>query len=109
MRFLKVIAIIATSAVLAISLPGCGPKPNDAGNPENVLFGKKPEAKGGVVVDYGNNVYYFRVHGAPFANALSLFLSEHGNLRVSAMAGDGNASYGADQGYFVVFEQKTER
>lgn len=58
------------------------------------------------VVDYKNGVYYFDYTEANFANALSKFISEHPELELISFTGDGNASYGRDDGYFVVFRKK---
>ena len=55
-----------------------------------------------VPIDYGNHVFYFNCARAGFANSLSKFLAEHGDLRLLAMTGDGADN--RDLGYFVVFE-----
>lgn len=55
-------------------------------------------------VNYGNGVYYFPVINAEFANSLSAFLKEHGNVTIVTIAGDGTGAYGYDKGYFVVIK-----
>jgi hypothetical protein len=76
-------------------------KKNPAADPKNV--GKISTS---AVVDYGNGVYYFNYTGTGFGNALSTFLSEHRELELLSMTGDGTGAYGSDDGYFVVFRTK---
>jgi hypothetical protein len=57
-------------------------------------------------IDYGSGVFYFHHTQANFSNALSAFLKNHPDLKVSAMTGDGSGGYGCDVGYFVVFEKR---
>ena len=57
------------------------------------------------VTDYGNGVYYFSTTGFDFARCLSLFIKEHPNLKLSAMAANGAGYRGIDKGYFVVFRK----
>jgi hypothetical protein len=90
MRFFRLLFVLSSLLIIA----AC----NDASDPKNVVQ-TKPASD--VVVDYGNGVYYFDYTRASFGNALSKFLSEH-NCRVEAVAGDGTALYGVDEGYFVV-------
>jgi hypothetical protein len=57
-------------------------------------------------IDYKSGVYYFPCVRAIFANSLASFLSEHPELKVTAMSGDATYGYGHDQGYFVVLSPK---
>lgn len=57
-------------------------------------------------VDYKNGVLYFPCIEATFASALSRYKSEHSELRVTAMAGNGTDSNGYDRGYFVSTEPR---
>lgn len=54
----------------------------------------------------GNGVFHFHRDGKYIAADISSFLGDHPDLEVSAIAGDGQDAYGANDGYIVVFRQK---
>lgn len=81
---------------LALLLVGCDP----ASNPANVGEGTCAP------VDYHNGVLYFPCATAAFANSLSHYRETHPDAEVISIAGNGNGSYGHDQGYFVVIKKQ---
>jgi hypothetical protein len=82
---------------LAIALVGCaGPASNQQQATASAAF-----------TDYGNGVLYFHHTNEDFARALSIYLRQHPNDRVTAMTGDGNHTNGRDHGYFVTIETRT--
>ncbi len=91
MKIVKVIVL----CFIAISLFGC----NGPGNKEKVNNTQIVEP-----VNYGNGVYYFYAAEATFGNSLSKFIAKNPTLEVVAMTGNGTASHGHDDGYFVVFK-----
>jgi hypothetical protein len=61
------------------------------------------------VYNYGNDVYYFPLNGAPFLKGLSKFLDKHPALEVTAMAfGSGSDFFGNvyTSGCYVTFSKK---
>lgn len=88
------IAVAVLSATF--SLAGC----DSASNPKNVGQGACS------VVDYRNGVLYFPCTEDAFANSLSQYRESHSDLDVVSIAGNGNGTYGHDQGYFVVVTKK---
>lgn len=95
----KIVVILVMIAIGIVAIGGCSPS-NNANDPKNVGISASAP------VNYGNGVYYFPVTKANFANALSGFLRDHPEMKVSAIAGDGDHGYGIDQGYFVIFEKR---
>lgn len=97
----KFLLVIIIGIVIASGMTGCTKLPDYANDPENVGISKRVN-----VVDYGNGVYYFPYDEANFANALSVFIRDHQNLKLVSFSGNGNGTYGVDKGYFVVFANK---
>lgn len=96
---MKKLSILVLFLFLSFIIISC----NKATDPENVRTQNNQQS---AIVDYGNGVYYFDSVEADFANALSTFISQHPELQLQAMCGNGRSPNGRDLGYFVVFHKK---
>lgn len=94
------IFVLLVMVFFLLSLTACS---DTAADPQNVHKGEP-----GKVVDYGNNVYYFPYTSEYFGNSLSQFLTQHPELEVSGMSGNGTGGNGYDLGYFVCFRNKKQ-
>ena len=56
--------------------------------------------------NYDNGVFYFNVRGELFADALSMWIVDHPEYRVVAVAPDDRCGYGVTCGYIVVVESR---
>jgi hypothetical protein len=132
------IAMLAFLLAIGIAMTGCNdsqppkPDPTNPANPANAISTGQaeevaastnlppPNVNQAGVVNYGNGVYYFPYTKAAFGNALSVFLLNHKDMEVSAIACDiirmedeepatpGRADFdwGGVNGYFVTFREK---
>jgi hypothetical protein len=60
------------------------------------------------IEDLGGGVLYFDCIGNNFGIALGKWAETHPELTIAAMTGDGNGTYGRDEGYFVVTQKRDQ-
>lgn len=95
--------LIAMLGLLCLVSLSAFKDPYKTADDETDIFGRNISCD---VSDYKNGVYYFKCFGSRFGKALSRFKSGHPELRVTAIAGDNDAVYGSNFGYFVNTEER---